>query len=102
MKIIKTLSEMIIDEVEGAGEYAKEALMLKDERPEIANMFYKLANEELGHVNTLHIAVTGLINEYRAEHGEPPANMMALYEYLHGKQINKVAEVNAMLTQYRG
>ena len=93
---------MIIDEVEGAEKYAKEAVMLKDERPEIANMFYKLSNEELGHVNTLHIAVTSLINEYRAEHGDPPANMMALYEYLHEKQINKVAEVNAMLAQFRG
>ena len=102
MKIIKTLSEMIIDEVEGAEKYAKEAMMLKDERPEIANMFYKLSNEELGHVNTLHIAVVSLINEYRAEHGDPPANMMAVYEYLHEKQINKVAEVNAMLAQFRG
>ena len=101
MKIIKTLSEMIIDEVEGAEKYAKESVMLKDERPEIAKMFYNLANEELGHVNTLHISVVSLINEYKAEHGDPPANMMAVYEYLHGKQINKVAEVNAMLAQYR-
>ena len=59
MKLIKTMSEMVIDEVDGAEKYAKEALMLKDERPEIAKMFYNLANEELGHVNTLHIAVTG-------------------------------------------
>ena len=102
MKIIKELSEMIIDEAEGAEKYVREAMMLKDKRPEIANMFYKLANEELGHVNTLHVAVVSLINEYRAEHGDPPANMMAVYDYLHEKQISKVAEVNAMLAAYRG
>ena len=101
MKLIKTMSEMVIDEVDGAEKYAKEALMLKDERPEIAKMFYNLANEELGHVNTLHIAVTGLINEYRAEHGDPPEGMLAVYDYLHEKQIEEVAEVNAMLGQFR-
>lgn len=101
MKLIKKLSEMIIDEVQGAEEYAKEANLLKDEKPEIAKMFFNLANEELGHVNTLHIAVTSLINEYRAEHGEPPEGMLAVYNYLHEKQIEEVAEVNAMLSQFR-
>ena len=102
MKIIKKMSEMIIDEVGGAKDYAKEALLLKDEKPDIAKMFYNLANDELGHVNTLHIAVTSLINEYRAEHGDPPEGMLALYNYLHAKQIDKVAEVNAMLASFRG
>ena len=101
MKIIKKLSEMIIDEVDGAKEYATEALMLKDEKPEIANMFYNMSNEELGHVNALHIAVVSLINEYRAEHGDPPEGMMAIYNFLHEKQIKSVAEVKAMLAQFR-
>ena len=100
MKLIKRISEMIIDEVEGAECYAEKALMLKDENPTLAKTFHQLANDELGHVNTLHNAVVVLIEEYRAEEGEPPASMMAVYEYLHEKQIKEVAKVRAMLASY--
>ena len=101
MKIIKKISEMIMDEAEGAECYAKKALMYKDERPDIAKMFYNLANEELGHVNVLHNAVVELIEEYRKENGEPPEAMKAVYDYLHEKQIEEVAEVKSMLAEYR-
>ena len=101
MKIIKKISEMIMDEAEGAECYAKKALMYKDERPTLAKMFYNLANEELGHVNILHNAVVELINEYRAKEGEPPEAMKAVYDYLNEKQIEEVAEVKSMLAEYR-
>ena len=101
MKIIKKISEMIIDEAEGAECYAKKALMYKDERPALAKMFYNLATEELGHVNVLHNAVVELIDEYRAKEGEPPEAMKAVYDYLHEKQIEEVAEVKSMLAEYR-
>ena len=100
MKLIKKISEMIMDEAEGAECYARKALMWKDERPALAKMFHQLANEELGHVNMLHNAVVTLIEEYRAQEGEPPAAMMAVYDYLHEKQIKEVAEVRAMLAEY--
>ena len=101
MKIIKKISEMVMDEAEGAECYAKKALMYKDERPELAKMFYQLANEELEHVNMLHKAVVDLITEYREKQGEPPAEMQAVYDYLHEKQIDKVAEVKSMLAEYK-
>ena len=101
MKIIKKISEMIMDEAEGAECYAKKALMYKDERPALAKMFYNLANEELGHVNILHNAVVELIEEYRSKEGEPPEGMKAVYDYLHEKQIEEVAEVRTMLAEYR-
>ena len=100
MKTIKKISEMIMDEVEGAECYAEKALMFKDEKPTLAKTFHQLANDELGHVQTLHNAVVNLIEEYRAEEGEPPASMMAVYEYLHHKQIKMVAKVRAMLAEY--
>ena len=100
MKLIKKISEMIMDEADGAKCYAEKALMWKDERPALAKTFHQLANEELGHVNMLHNAVVTLIEEYRAEEGEPPASMMAVYDYLHEKQIKEVAKVRAMLAEY--
>ena len=101
MKIIKKLSEMIMDEAEGAECYAKKALKYKDERPSLGKMFYQMANEELDHVNMLHNAVVGLIEEYREKEGEPPEAMKAVYDYLHEKQIEEVAEVKAMLAEYK-
>lgn len=101
MKIIKELSEMIIDEVDGAKDYAKKAMMFKEDDPDLSKTFYTLANEELEHVKMLHNAVVNKIEAYREETGDPPPSMMAVYEYLHEKQIENVAEVRGMLSEYR-
>ena len=102
MKIIKEISEQIEEEVEGALWYAKEAVMISHDHPGFAKTLHTIAEEELHHVDLLHGEVVKLIEAHRREHGEPPAAMMAVYEYLHKKQIDKVAEVKAVLEQYRG
>lgn len=102
MKIIKELSEMIEEEIEGAKDYSKNALLYKEEYPTLANVFYTLANTELEHVNVLHEQVVMLINRYRSENGEPPEKMKAVYDYLHEKHIDNVNEVKNYQTQYKG
>ena len=101
MKIIQKLSEMIEDELEGAEEYAKCALEYKDENPTLANVFYDIANQEMRHVNMLHDQVVAIIKKHREQHGEPPAPMMAVYEYLHKKHIEEAAEVKNYLEMYK-
>jgi Mn-containing catalase len=101
MKIIKKLSEMIEDELEGAEEYAKCALEYREEDPALANVFFDIANQEMRHVNMLHDQVATIIKKHRDIHGEPPAPMMAVYEYLHGKHIEKAAEVKRYLEMYK-
>lgn len=96
MKIIKKLSDMIEDELEGAEHYIKSALEYKDEYPELAKTFAMLSEEEMGHMAKLHKAVVVLIENYREEKGEPPADMMAVYEYLHKKHIDKAAQIKVM------
>ena len=48
----------------------------------------------------LHTAVADIIEQYRKEKGEPPADMLAVYNYLHKKQIEQAAEVKAMQNMF--
>lgn len=93
MKIIKCLSELIEEELEDAEKYINLAMKWKTDEPDTADLFYELSTEEMGHMEKLHQEVTELIEEYRKEHGEPPKEMMVLYEYLHEKHIGKATEI---------
>lgn len=45
MKIIKELSEMIEDELEGAEYYAKQAVYLKEDHPSLAGTLYEISTQ---------------------------------------------------------
>lgn len=101
MKIIKELSEQIEEEIEGAEWYAKHAIKYKEEHPTLAQTFYEISNEEMHHVDRLHTEVVKIIEEYRKKNGEPPAPMLAVYEYMHEKQIGAANKVRMYQIQYR-
>ena len=101
MKLIEKLSAMVDEEIEDAKKYAKCAVKYKDERPALAKTFYDLSGEEMRHMSMLHAEVSDVIKEYRTKHGEPPAEMQAVYDYLHDKQVDKAQEVKNMQAMYR-
>lgn len=101
MKEIKMLVENIGDELDDARKYAKLALKYKSEDPDMANMLYKLAGEEMGHMSALHQCAENHIESYKRANGEPPEAMAAVYDYLHEKQIEKAQEVKNLLAMYR-
>lgn len=102
MKLIEQISDMIEDEIDGAEEYAKKAVELKAEHRKLADTLYELATEEMGHINRLHAEVVRLIEDYRKDKGEPPIAMMAVYDYLHKRHIDKVAEIKRYQEMYKG
>ena len=82
--------------------YAELAIENRESYPDLAQTLYELSEEEMGHMSRLHTAVAGIIEQYRKEKGEPPAAMLAVYEYLHKKQIEKAAEAKAMQELFKG
>lgn len=102
MTIIMKLVELIDDELSGAKEYIKMAIHNREEHPGLADTFADLADAEMGHVAKLHDEVTKLIEMVRERDGEPPAGMMAIYDYEHKKQIDKASKIKQMISEYRG
>ena len=100
MKVIATIVDLIEDEQNGAQQYAELALKYKTEHPKLAEKLHELAGVEMMHAKALHTEATRLIEEERARSGEPPAAMMAVYDYEHRKLIKKAAETRAMIEEY--
>lgn len=101
MKLIEKLTEKISDEICDARKYVKMAMEYRDEYPDMARTLYGISLEETEHMNRLHDIVVEIIAQYRKTNGEPPASMLAVYDYLHKKQIDKAAEVKSMQDMYK-
>ena len=100
MKLIECLSELIEDEIDDAEKYIDLASKWKTEQPETADLFYELSKEEMGHMEKLHAEVVELIEQYRAEHGDPPKEMMFVYNYLHQRHIKDATKVKSKQALY--
>ena len=101
MKIIKELEELIEDEICDIKKYAKLAVEMKADRPSLAQVFYNLSTQEDAHRAALHSEVVKIIEEHRRKDGDPPAEMMAVCDYIHKRHIEKLAEAKRYQDIYR-
>lgn len=101
MKLIKELEEKIEDEIHDIKEYAKMAAEVKAEHPALAQVLYNISVQEDAHQAALHKEAVKVIEDYRRNHGEPPAAMMAVYEYVHQKHIDALAEARRYQDVYK-
>lgn len=101
MTIIKCLAEKIEEELQDADDYIELAMKWKDEEPDAADLFYSLSTEEIGHMEKLHKEAENLIQAYKAKHGEPPRDMMTLYNYLHEKHVAKATQIKVKQTMFK-
>lgn len=100
MKIIKCLSEFVHEEIGDANKYIETALKVREEYPEVADLLNLLSAEEMRHMQMLHAQVAKLIDQYRKTAGDPPAAMLAVYDYLHEKAIDETKEVKILQQMY--
>ena len=101
MKLIRDLEEYIEEEIHDIKKYAKMAAELKTEHPTLAQVLFNISTQEDGHQAAIHNEVVKIIEEHRRVHGEPPAAMMAVYDYLHKKSIDKLAEARMYQDVYK-
>ena len=101
MRIIEKLEDLIEEEIHDAKKYAKMAAELKKEHPALAQVLYNISVQEEGHQAALHAEVVKMIEAYRRDHGAPPAAMMAVYDHLHQKHIDKLAEARRYQELYK-
>lgn len=79
-----------------AEKYAKLALEYKEQYPEMLDTFLTLSRQEVNHATMLHNHVERLIRDFRAKEGDPPAAMMAVYDWEHEKMIDNMAKVRVL------
>lgn len=101
MKIIKELEELIEDEIHDVKKYAKMAAAVKEEYPSLAQTLFSISNQEETHQTALHTEVVKIIQDHRKTKGEPPAAMMAVYEYIHNRHVEKMAEAKRYQDMYK-
>jgi len=101
MQLIKKLEDQINEEMHDSGKYIKCALKYKECNKDLADLYYWLSQEEMTHADKLHKMVVNAIEDYRKKEGEPPAEMLTLYNYLHEKEIEEATEVKLMWAMYK-
>lgn len=101
MKLIKELEELIDDEIHDVKKYAKMAAELKAEHPALAQVLYNISTQEDSHQAALHSEVVKIVEEYRRTKGEPPAAMMAVYDFMHKRHIENLADARRYQDIYK-
>lgn len=101
MREIELLMEHIEDELDDACTYAKLALEYKLTDPDAANLFFKLSQEEMTHMDALHKRVVATIDTYKKLKGEPPEGMKALYDYTHKREIAQAEKIVNLQNLYK-
>ena len=102
MKEIERLADQMDEEIEDLEEYVEEALEMKEKNPSLANTLFVIASDEKKHYNMLHMEVQRMIAEHKEKHGDPPPAMAALYDFVHRKQIQRMAKIESMMHMFAG
>ena len=100
MRVIKDMSEDIEKTLDMVECNIKKAVEYKLDFPLAAQAFYNKSVALMGTIKGQHDAVVALIEAYRKEKGDPPEPMMAIYNYMHERQIGQAAAIKNLQDQF--
>ena len=100
MKVIKCMSEDIEKTLEMAEQNVKKAIEYKEDYPIAAKAYYNKSVALMETIKGMHDGVAAIIKGYREEKGEPPAPMLAVYNYLHERSVNNAAMIKNLQDIY--
>ena len=101
MKILKGLIQKADDTLEEIEWYAEKAHHLKSEHKALADTYIKIAEMHVTIYNMLHERMVSLINEEKTKGVQPPAAMLAIWEYEHEKLVKEFAEAKFLIEEYK-
>ena len=94
MHIMEYIADHIDEELEDARNYAKAAIKNKAEHPEAYDVFMRLSKEETQHAQTLRSLAETMIT--KNPNDDSIKDMYIIYNYLKGKQAEKMAEIKLL------
>lgn len=100
MQIIKCMCEDIEKTLEMAERNVKKAIEYKESYPIAAKAFYNKSTALMETIKGMHDSIIEIIKEYRATNGEPPAPMLAVYNYLHARSMDQAALIRNLQELY--
>lgn len=101
MREIMEVAKFIRKEVQRADMYAYEAVKHKEQFPDLAQHYYKAAQDHLNIADNLHTGAERLI-EISTRNGAQPSEMMKrMWEFEHEMQIEEKEAVLRKLEMFR-
>lgn len=101
MRLIKEMADFMMDEVNGAKEYAIMALEYEYTKPQLAELFHKLAQTEMLHFNNLHEQTVKMIEEVKSTDKKIPQKMLDNWDKRHKEMIICQEETQVLINLYR-
>ena len=100
-ELIKKLAERVEEEICDMRWYAQKACELKSTYPEIAESMYQISTQEESHAKILHERAEALITKHRDSGNSVPSDMLAVYEYIHNRALEKKEEAIRYQQMYK-
>ncbi|MDE6598768.1 MAG: hypothetical protein K2K34_01640 [Oscillospiraceae bacterium] len=97
MRLIKDITDDMMEEIHDAKRRIKRAMEFKPLYPDIAQRESEIAAQELVHAEKDHKSAMELIEEFKKSKGEPPEYMMEFWKEKHEDFMEKYAHAKCMI-----
>lgn len=100
MDELEFILDKLGEELDDACEYAKKAIFWKDKEKDVANLFYKLGEQELEHYAALNGHFMEAAEKMRSSYPDYAHKAIIVYDWAQKKNMEKMERVKVLLNQY--